>query len=98
MAAKIIWSERARTDLHELVAFIAEDSPERAFSFGESMITFVEGAATFPFMGRRVADHPRVGLRELIFPPYRIAYLVDSTANSIEVVRIWHAARGPLEI
>ena len=98
MAAKIIWSERARLDLRELVMFIAEDDPARTLSFGESLVTFVEGAGTFPFMGRRVTDHTREGLRELIFPPYRIAYLVDASSNTIEVVRVWHSARGRLDI
>jgi toxin ParE1/3/4 len=98
MAAKITWSERACADLHELVAFIATDSPSRAASFGESLITFVEGVATFPFMGRLVSDHPRDGLRELVFPPYRIAYLLNKDGTTVEIVRVWHSARGILEL
>ncbi len=36
--------------------------------------------------------------REVIFKPYRIIYRVKEAERVIEVVRVWHAARGHPEL
>ena len=39
MAYKLIWSPAARDDLHDIIAFIARDNPNRAMSFGYDLIS-----------------------------------------------------------
>jgi len=49
-------------------------------------------------MGRVVPEFDNGNIRELIETPYRLVYRIDESHESIEVVRIWHAARGKPEI
>lgn len=48
------WSRRARTDIRDLKAYIAKDSPYNARRFIEQIITSVEKLAEFPKIGRAV--------------------------------------------
>ena len=56
----------------------------------------------------RLRDHPDIGrvvpelgvpsFRELVVRSYRLIYRVCHETNSVEVVRVWHAARGAPEL
>jgi len=50
----------------------------------------------FPYAGRRVPEEHDANVRELIVEPYRIIYEVSD--SSIDILRIWHAARGKPEM
>jgi hypothetical protein len=49
-------------------------------------------------MGRVVPEKKRETLRELVFPPFRIAYECHPESHLIEILTVWHSARGSLEI
>jgi plasmid stabilization system protein ParE len=98
MAFKIIWSQRARDDLRDVVAFIAEDNRGVAESFGFRLISKVDLLGQFPHLGRVVPEEGDEDTRELILPPYRIIYRVFPEKQMVAVVRIWHGARGEPEI
>ncbi len=37
-------------------------------------------------------------LRELLYSPFRIVYEIEEEHRAISIVRIWHAARGAIEL
>ncbi len=97
MAYKLIWSPAATEDLRQLVRYIAIDNPERAAAFGLRLIDRVEQLQGFPEMGRMVPERQDRNIREIIIRPYRVIYRVTHEHQLLEIVRVWHAARGAPE-
>jgi addiction module RelE/StbE family toxin len=92
----IEWSRRARTDLRELKAYIAKDSPYYGRRFTERIIASVEKLADFPKIGRRVPEaEGREDVRELIYQGYRIIYLTHP--ERVFIVTIVHGSRDLAE-
>jgi toxin ParE1/3/4 len=94
MAFKLIWSPAAKYDLKNIAAFIAEDSSLAAKRFINKLFYAVEQLSDFPESGRMVPEFLDPVIREIIRKPFRIVYRVNRKKNSIEIVRIWHGARG----
>ncbi len=94
MAFKIIWSPTALEDLREISEFIAKDDPAAADRVGRRIIGTVELLAGNPNLGRVLPERPHLAYREIVQRPYRILYHVRKRTQSIEVMRIWHGARG----
>jgi addiction module RelE/StbE family toxin len=87
---KLIWRRRAQRDLHELVAYIAEDSIQGAELVAARILKAAELLTEFPRGGRagRVA-----GTRERVVrrTPYILVYKVDP--KQVRVLRVYHAAQ-----
>ena len=98
MAYKLIWSPAARDDLHDIVVFIARHDPNRAMSFGYKLISETERLQEFPEYGRIVPEYRNDDIREIIYRPYRLVYRVNHERKSSEIARVWHSARGTLQI
>ncbi len=98
MAAKIVWTEMALEDLRSIVAYISKDDEDAARKFGFRLIRKVDVLMEFPRIGRMVAELREEHLLELVLSPYRIVYEVHGREEVVSVLRIWHAARGPLEL
>ena len=98
MAFQIVWSEIALSDLRDLVRYIARDDRQVAGRFGDLIVSKVESLQSFPRIGRIVQEYREECLRELIVPPYRIVFEIDDDAMKLSILRIWHAARGDLEL
>ncbi|MBL7221427.1 MAG: type II toxin-antitoxin system RelE/ParE family toxin [Phycisphaerae bacterium] len=98
MAFKLNWSPMARLDLKDIAAFVAEDSASAAERFVRSLFQTVEKLADFPESGRTVPEFNDPAIREVIRKPCRIVYRVDRGKRIVEIVRVWHAARGTPEI
>ena len=94
MAYKLIWSPASRDDLHDIVVFISRDNPQRAMTFGYSLISETDKLQTFPEIGRMVPEYQNPNLREIIVRPYRIVYRVKHERKVCEIARVWHSARG----
>ena len=94
MAYQLIWAPSARLDLRELAAYIAESRPEASARFIKHVFQVVERLADFPESGRVVPEFGNPNIREVIRRPCRIVYRVKSQEHLVEIVRIWHAARG----
>ncbi len=94
MAYRLIWSPIARLDLNEIVAYIREDDPLAAQLFLRRLIQALERLPDFPESGRIVPEFANRTIRELIRPPCRIIYRISPRTERIEIVRVWHAARG----
>lgn len=94
MAHRLTWSPTARQDLRELVAYIAEADRQAAGKFARGIFQAIERLIQFPQSGRIVPEFDDPAIRELINPPCRVVYRVDPHAATVEIARVWHAARG----
>ena len=98
MAFRIIWSPSARWDLVDLKDYISLDSPLNAKRFISSLFNTVERLVEYPFSGRVVPEFDDEQLREIIKRPCRIVYRINKTTSTVEIIRVWHSARGIPEI
>jgi len=94
MGFKIVFTKPAIADLEGLVSFIARDNPQAAEQFGYEIIAKAEKLDLFPLLGRVVPEFKIENIREVIHRPYRIVYRVREDQKLIEILRVWHAARG----
>lgn len=88
---KLIWSPEAIDDLLSIRQYIAQDDPDTAREIVAAIVTLVEHQLPrFPQSGRTGRVE---GTRELIIPrlPFIIPY--RATAESIDVLRVYHASR-----
>lgn len=98
MAYKLIWSPASRDDLRDIISFISRDSPSRAESFAYRLIAETDKLQNFSEVGRVVPEYRDPTVREIIIRSYRIVYRVDHERKLVEIVRVWHAARGTLDL
>ena len=94
MDFKIFLSDEALSDLERIVTYIALQNPSAAERMGNLLLDAALSLHKFPERGRIVPEFKRPELREIIFRSYRIIYRVNDAKRSVEVIRIWHAARG----
>ena len=67
-------------------------------SFGYELISETDRLQEFPELGRIVPEYKNDFIREIIFRPYRIVYRVDHENKFCEIARVWHSARGILQL
>lgn len=94
MDFKIVWTDRALEELRDLCSYIADDNPSAAEKLGDDIIRHVEILGTFPLIG---PPYPRGGtgrVREILCGRYRVFYRVSERKKLVEILTIWHAARG----
>jgi toxin ParE1/3/4 len=98
MAYRLSWSPTARLDLRDLLTYIADDDPAAARSFAHRLFRAIEQLPQFPESGRIVPEFNEQTIREVIRNPCRIVYRINTEDQIIEIARVWHAARGPIEL
>jgi toxin ParE1/3/4 len=75
-------------DLQAIRDFIGRDSPRYATMVVERIVGAADILDRFPLAGRKVPEHSREDLRELVRPPYRIVYrVVDDGVHIVTVFR-----------
>lgn len=94
MDFKVVWSPSARLDLREIVEFIAIDDLSAAERIGRALLQASKALASFPKKGRVVPEFGDESLREIHLRPFRIVYRIIDEPKTVEIVRIWHSARG----
>lgn len=87
-------SRSARLDLQNIVRYISINDPARALRFGRFLIRSALTLSQFPKRGRVLPELGDEAIREIIVRAYRIVYHLDHDKRVVEVIRIWHAARG----
>ena len=101
MAYKVIVSPLARLDILEAANYITENGgAERGRSWTAGVLVAIKSLSEMP---RRcsVADEAiDVGreLRELHYYSHRIIFSIDEAVNSVNVLRVYHSSRAPLQI
>ena len=81
-----------------MVRYISLDSPERAVTFGQFLVSNAKRLADFPELGRVVPEFDDPSIREIIVRSYRVIYRVDHGDCRVDVARFWHGERGTPEI
>ena len=87
-------SRSARLDIEDIVRYISLDDADQALRFGRLLIQSTKTLRQFPQRGRIVPEFGDTYLREIVVRAYRIVYRVNHDQSLIEVIRVWHAARG----
>ncbi|MYD99474.1 MAG: type II toxin-antitoxin system RelE/ParE family toxin [Gammaproteobacteria bacterium] len=90
----VLWTDTARQDLEQIVAYIAEESPADALKATERIEERCGELNRLPARGRVVPELRAVdvvGYRELIEGPWRIIYRYDDRA--VYVVAVLDARR-----
>ena len=73
MDYKIVWSEAAIADLHDICSYIARDDPRAAQRIDEGVLDHARILGTFPFIGPAYPRGSHGPLREIVFGHYRRA-------------------------
>jgi toxin ParE1/3/4 len=94
MDCKIIWTDPAIADLQEIVVYISSDNPEAARRVGMDVYESVGMLASFPLIGPPYPRGSDGKIREIVCWSYRIFYRVNSKKKLVEILTIWHGARG----
>ncbi len=92
--AKVIWTEPALNELHDIINHIAKDSPVYAERFGVRVVGAPRRLEQFPSCGRIVPEFKDENIRELIYGSYRIIYLMQQ--DTCYIVAIIHGSRDIL--
>ncbi|MGB8354404.1 MAG: type II toxin-antitoxin system RelE/ParE family toxin [Chthoniobacteraceae bacterium] len=98
MDFKIVWTDPSLADLQEIVTFIASDDTAAAERVGHAIIDHVETLRAFPFIGPPYPRGTDGTLREIVCGNYRIFYRVSEKLKLIEILTVWHGARGTPQV
>lgn len=91
MPYKILYLERAYTDLETIVDYIADDSPPRAVEYLGFLKHGISKLADFPEMGVLCKrKHIRRKCRVLIIENYLVFYKIDETSQTVIIGRVLH--------
>ena len=84
---RVEWSPAALADAEAAVDFIAQDRPQTAEAWLSDLLDRTESLRRFPEQGRTLPELNRPDIRELLYPPYRIIYRVESERVSVLLLR-----------
>jgi len=98
MDFKVAWTDPALGDLQDIVAYIAADDPAAAGRVGNDILNHVETLRTLPFIGPEYPRGMQSICREILCGNYRIFYRVSEQRKLVEILTIWHGARGTPKI
>lgn len=93
--AQIVWTERARQDLKEIVEYISRDSKAYAQSFALHLREKVGRLEQFPDSGPVVPEDPERSIRQVTVGNYRVLY--RRFMERVAIIAVVHGARdiGP---
>lgn len=98
MVYKIVWTERASDDLRAVVRYISRRNPIAAEATGYGIYDRVQILAEFPESGSMLREFRDPDWRQLVYRKFRIVYHLNPEAKIVEIVRIWHGARGDVDV
>ncbi len=91
----VYWSQTAKTDLAEIVEYIAKDSPQTALKVLKTLESQIKKLYQFPKSGRIVPElkkHNIYKYRELIHGPWRIFYKTEE--NKVFILAVVDGRRN----
>ena len=77
---------------------LPNDNPPAALKLGGLIFNRVDSLEKFPELGRVVPERNQLNIREIVVKNYRIVYRVHQKEKFLEILRVWHGARGEPEI
>jgi len=90
---RLLFSQRALSDLSEIVGHIAQDDDEAASRFGKALLDHVDLLGRFPRMGNTTRKKSRV--RKLVHSPILVYYQVREDKRLVEILHFRHGSRKP---
>lgn len=93
MDYRLLFSQRALSDLSEIVGHIAQDDDEAASRFGKALLDHVDLLGRFPRMGNTTRKKSRV--RKLVHSPILVYYQVREDKRLVEILHFRHGSRKP---
>lgn len=94
MDFKIIWADAAIADLREICLYISRDDPMAAEKVGRTILDHAKILTSFPMIGPVYPRRSNSSRREIVCWNYRIFDTVSEKNKTVEILRIWHGARG----
>jgi plasmid stabilization system protein ParE len=91
----IVVSPKAQDDMREAYEYIARDSRESADRVLARIVEVIGMLASGGVAGREVVLRDGRHVQTWAVPPYRISY--RRTTEVLQVVRVYHQARHPIE-
>lgn len=91
MDYKVFYTQRALSDLEEIIGWIAEDSPGNASKFGGALLEHIEVLSRFPRIGSLILA--RRSVRKLVHTPLLVYYTIHERNRAVEVLHIRHGMR-----
>ena len=98
MDYEVVWTEPALDDFEAIVLYLARRSLSGAESVQVAILEHTDILANFPYIGPIYLGDPTGTTREVVCHSYRIFYRVDSDLKQVNVLSVWHAARGEPEL
>ena len=92
MDRKLIWTEKASSDIEAIVRYIARRDPAASARIGFGIYEGAQILLQHPEAGTLLDELRESGWRKLIFRRWKIVYTIR--ADSIIVGRVWPAAMG----
>lgn len=89
---KLFFARSALNDLQSIREHYAELAvPGIGQEFVGAILQKVQRLIDHPDSGRQVPEFGQKQIREIIYPPFRIVYLRDT--SSVSVIRVWRSER-----
>lgn len=89
---RVEWSDFARGDLADVVAYIRRDSAFYAQTFGEKVVLATRRLKDFPESGRMIPEAEDKTLREIIVQGYRVMYQLEE--DHVLILAVMHGSRN----
>ena len=95
MEYRIVVEQRARRDVDETVAFIADKVPDAAFQWYEDIYDSFASLASMPKRCRvvREPELAEFGTRQLLQGVYRVLFTVNEELRTVHIHHVRHGMR-----
>ena len=93
MDYRLLFTQRALSDLSQIVGHIAQDDDNAASRFGGALLDHVDLLGRFPHMGNAVRKRSRV--RKLVHSPILVYYQIHEEKRLVEILHFRHGSRKP---
>lgn len=93
MGWRVEITEKADSDLEDIVSFLAGKSPGAAERIGLNLVSQIFLLSEFPERG--ISLKKRIGVRMLTYRDYRIIYQTSPEAGAVRIIRVWDSRKNP---
>jgi toxin ParE1/3/4 len=90
--AQIVWTERARQDIQEIIEYISRDSKAYAQSFALQLREKVDRLEAFPDSGAVIPEDRSGRIRHVLVGNYRVLY--RGSEGEVAILTVVHGARN----
>ena len=96
MGRKLIWTERASSDIETIVRYIARRDPKASSQIGFGIYDRAQILLEHPEAGSILDELREGGWRKLIYRRWKIIYTIR--ADNVVIGRVWPAAMGEADL